>query len=226
MFVNVPTTSTAGPNGQFGIEAANGAKVLGLGCATGLGTDPNSKSPCNNGTMNSLRGNVGDLSFDGNNHTTFFSYSDVLNAPGHGHTITDPQRGGLFSFEGGEATSATSAVPPSWVSFGQGVVYGFTSQSDASYSANNYDHVIGMSKDDARTVTIPWKRPAGTHYIIIDTSRTLTAAHTISVTGSMGPKGEPPPLINDAPNAVITPGTNKTLEVISDGTNYWIISLN
>jgi hypothetical protein len=209
-FINVPTTSAGGPNGQFAIEAANGAKILGLGCAA------NSQSPCDHGGLASLRGKLADLSFDGPNHAAFFSYSDVLNAPGQ--TITDPQRGGLFSFGFGEATSATSALPPNWISFGQGVVFGFTSQSGAYYSANAYDHVIGISGDAARTVVIPRKRPAGTHYIIIDTSGSVIAFHTITVTPDAG-------LINGAANAVITPGTNTALEVVSDGTNYWIISL-
>ena len=99
-------------------------------------------------------------------------------------------------------------------------MYGFTSQSGDSYSAKNYDHVIGMSSDTARTVTIPEKLPAGTHYVIIDTFLgPANPGHTITVEvkDSLG-------LINGAANAVITPGTNKALEVVSDGTNYWIIS--
>ena len=202
-FINVPTTSAAGPHGQFGIEAANGAKILALSYAF-------------NGGINSLRGKYGDLSFDGPNHAAFFSYSQVQSAPGQ--TITDPQRGGLFSFGNGEAISATSAVPPNWVSYGQGTVYGFTLQAGGSYSAKNYDHVIGMSSDAARKVTIPGNSPAGTHYIIIDTSSSANPGHTITVTASAG-------MINGIANAVITPGTNKALEVISDGKNYWIISV-
>jgi hypothetical protein len=215
-FITGPFTSAAGPNGQFGIEAANGAKVVALNYVYNEHIDP----------MNRLRGGGGDLSFDGQNRAAFFSYSDVFNAPGR--TITEPQRGGLFSFYNGEAASATSAVPPTWISFGQGVVHGFTSQSGDSYSANKYDHVIGMSKKAPRTVTlpIPEKRSAGTHYVVIDTSHSdgsETPKNTITVTP---PPGSPPPfLINDAANALITPGENKALEVISDGTNYWIISL-
>jgi hypothetical protein len=210
MFINVPTTSAAGPNGRFGIEAANGAKVLGLGCAS------NTESPCNNGGMNALRGHFDPLNLSFDNGPTAFSYSQVHDAPGQ--TITDPQRGGLFSFGFGEATSATSAVPPNWISFGQGVVYGFTSQSGVSYTAKDYDHVIGMSQDAARTVTLPGTRPAGTHYVVIDTSGSNDPSHTITVTPAAG-------RINGAASAVITLGTNKALEVISDGTNYWIIAL-
>ena len=222
-FINNPTTSAKGPNGQFAIVAANGARVLGLGCASNdlprIG-DPNSHNwrACGDPGPDQLRGNLGDLSFDGTNHTTIFSYSDVLKAPGQ--TVTDPQRGGLFAYTGGEAISATSAVPPNWISFGQGVVYGFTSQSGDKYPAKNWDHVIGMSQNAQRTVTLPGKRPAGTHYIIIDTSGAGSAdgQNTITVITAAGS-------INGSNKAVITPGRNRAMEVISDGANYWIISL-
>jgi hypothetical protein len=213
-FINAPTTSfdpttrLPGPNGEFGIVAAMGAKILGLVNVVDpklLENDPNR-----------LQGKLGDLSFDGPNHASIFSYSDVWNAPGQ--TITDPQRGGLFSVGNGEATTATSAVPPNWISFGQGVVYGFKSVSDQQYNANNWDHVIGMSNDAPRTVNIPGKRPAGSHYVIIDISGAVDAGHTITVVPSLG-------RINSASNAVITPGTNRALELVSDGTDYWIISL-
>ena len=46
----------------------------------------------------------------------------------------------------------------------------------------------------------------------------MNAGHIITVTPTSG-------LINGAANAVITPGTNKALEVVSDGKDYWIISL-
>src|SRR5262249_36538143 len=209
-FINVPTTSIAGPNGRFGIEAANGAKVLGLNCAANVG------SPCDHQGLNPLRGKFHPVNLTFDNAPTGFSYDQVQTAPGQ--TVTDPQRGGLFSFGLGEAISATSALPPNWISFGQGVVYGFTSQSGPSYSANNYDHVIGMSSDVARTVTIPGNRPAGTHYIVIDTSAAKDAGHTITVTASFG-------LINGTASVVITPGANRALELVSDGTDYWIISL-
>ena len=226
-FINNPTTSAAGANGRWAIEAANGARVLGLGCASNdqpFIDDPDRTkwTACARPGPDQLRGHFHpvDLSFD--HDQTGFSYDEVMKAPGL--TITDPQRGGLFSFGLGEAISATSAAPPNWISFGQGVVYGFTSVSDGTYIAKNYDHVIAMSNDAARTVTIPGKRPAGTHYIIIDTSGSANAGHTITVTSSLGCINAVG-CINGAANAVITPGTNKALEVISDGANYWIISL-
>jgi hypothetical protein len=77
---------------------------------------------------------------------------------------------------------------------------------------------MGMSKNDKRTVTLPGKRPAGTHYIIIDTSGAGSAdgQNTVTVIPAAGSiKG----------NATITPGTNTAVELVSDGTDYWVISL-
>jgi hypothetical protein len=210
LFINVPTTSAEGANGRFGIEAANGAKVLGLGCAS------NTQSPCNNGGINPLRGKFDPQNLTFENGPTALSYNQVQNAPGQ--AITDPQRGGLFSFGFGESTSATSLMPANWISFGQGVVYGFSSQPVNSYTLQASDHVVGMSNDTSRMVTVPGNRPAGSHYVIVDTSGSQNPSHSITISPSSG-------LINGAPNAVITPGTSKVLELVSDGVNYWIISL-
>jgi len=78
-----------------------------------------------------------------------------------------------------------------------------------------------------RTVVIPEGPPRGTDYVIIDTSGANDPTHTItiSVKNSCDPNSPSVGTINGIQSAVITPGTNKALEVISDGKNYWIISL-
>jgi hypothetical protein len=176
---------------------------------------------------NPVRGKFDPLNLTFDNAPTGFSYDQVWYASGQ--TITEPQRGGLFSLGFGEAVSGTSTVPPNWISFGQGVVYGFTSQSGKCYAAREHDHVIGMVSDDSRNVTILPNRPAGTHYVVIDTSGSINPANTItvSVTDDKDNSCTQPRvgLINGAQTAMITPGTNRALEIISDGKNYWIISL-
>jgi len=240
-----PTTSAEGPNGQNrgnAIEATNGAKVYGLYCASNSAPTPPptptpgppptpvppARNPCANGGANKLRATDNDLAFD--NVGTSFSYDQVLQAAGA--TITDPQRGGLFTYYNGEGASSTSVVPPTWVSYGHGVVYGFTSPPGDLYRAKPSDHVIAMSSQGpgARVIQIPGKSPAGTDYIIIDSSPIKSAGNSITVmpcvlvqnTGACSPDSG---LINGAASVVIPGGVDTVIELVSDGMNYWIVSL-
>lgn len=97
-----------------------------------------------------------------------------------------------------------------------GEVVHFNPQAGAAYIALASDQIIGMSDDAIRTVSIPGGSPAGTLYTIKDTSGSVTVGHTITITTTAGN-------IEGIGSFVITPGTNTSVSVFSDGTNYWIM---
>jgi hypothetical protein len=103
------------------------------------------------------------------------------------------------------------------VVYSQGEIVQTNQQSGSSYVALASDNCIFMSQDSLRTVSIPGASPAGTTYQVIDNSGSSTAGHTITVTATSGN-------IHGAASAVITPGTNKSLLLMSDGANYWLLS--
>lgn len=74
------------------------------------------------------------------------------------------------------------------------------------------DRYIALSHDHTRVVTL-LALPAGTALTFMDTSGSSTSANTITFTGT--------PTINAT--ATITPGTNTTCTLLSDGANYWLV---
>jgi hypothetical protein len=107
------------------------------------------------------------------------------------------------------ATADTWSWPPG---SGSSPVPAFNSQSGTSYASTANDRVIGMSDDAARTIT-PTITPSGTTLLVVDTSGSVTAGHTITFSGGATIHGV----------ATITPGTNKAVEMVSDGTAFWVV---
>jgi hypothetical protein len=127
--------------------------------------------------------------------------------------------------QGSDATAQFSSVQcdsvvpltGSAVKYGQGTIEQTTSSNATAYVGLATDNCIFMSNDAVRTVSLPGASPAGTQYQVIDNSGSVTAGHTITVSPTSG-------TIHGAGTSVITPGTNKSILVMSDGTNYWLLS--
>ena len=92
-----------------------------------------------------------------------------------------------------------------------------SSNAASNYNALTSDHSILMTSDSARTVTLPGASLAGTEYVIIDASGSVTAGHTLTVQASSGTVKS-----GGTATAVITPGVSGSITAVSDGTNYWI----
>jgi len=77
--------------------------------------------------------------------------------------------------------------------------------------------IFNTNDTGARTLTIPSGAACGLGYelLITDSSGSVTAGHTLTVSPSSG-------TIHGAANNVITPGTNKAMSLVSDGTNWFI----
>jgi hypothetical protein len=102
----------------------------------------------------------------------------------------------------------------------QGQVMGTTVVSGSSYTPVVSDSVILMTDDAARTVALP-VFGAGTVVTIVDDSGSTTAGHTITVTPASGSV-----YVGGASHAtiVVTPATNSSIILLSDGINYYCLA--
>jgi hypothetical protein len=101
-----------------------------------------------------------------------------------------------------------------------GYVASNTLVTGSSYTALSSDFVILMNDDAARTLSLP-QSPAGQWYIVVDDSGSTTAGHTITISTTAGVLWVAGAT---ASSLVITPGTTSTVSVMSDGTNFYLMS--
>lgn len=100
--------------------------------------------------------------------------------------------------------------------FSNSILLNYSTKSGTSYVQTVPDCVIAFSNAAARTMTIFAGSSLGSGSIltVIDTSGSVNATHTITITPVSG-------TIDGAANSVITPGVNKTKSYITDGTNWF-----